>query len=96
MNKFILIGIVATVLLAGGAAAAYYFLVMNAETEGAEPAPKLDKRAFIYVEIPPIVANFDVKGKMRYVQITTSLSCERSQRWSLIAKPSPAVTPYSP
>ena len=73
MNKFILIGIVATVLLAGGAAAAYYFLVMNAETEGAEPAPKLDKRAFIYVEIPPIVANFDVKGKMRYVQITTSL-----------------------
>ena len=73
MNKFILIGIVATVLLAGGAAAAYYFLVMNAETEGAEPAPKLDKRAFIYVEIPPIVANFDVKGKMLYVQITTSL-----------------------
>ena len=73
MNKFIIIGIVATILLAGGSGAAYYFLVMNAETEGAEPAPKLDKRAFIYVEIPPIVANFDVKGKMRYVQITTSL-----------------------
>ena len=46
---------------------------MTAETDGAEPAPKVDDRAFIYVEIPPVVANFDVKGKMRYVQITTSL-----------------------
>ena len=72
MNKFIVIGIVAAVLLVGGGAA-YYFLVVTAETDGAEPAPKVDDRAFIYVEIPPVVANFDVKGKMRYVQITTSL-----------------------
>ena len=72
MNKFIVIGIVAAVLLVGGGAA-YYFLVFTAETDGAEPAPKVDDRAFIYVEIPPVVANFDVKGKMRYVQITTSL-----------------------
>ena len=72
MNKFIVIGIVAAVLLVGGGAA-YYFLVVNAETDGAEAAPKVDDRAFIYVEIPPVVANFDVKGKMRYVQITTSL-----------------------
>ncbi|MDA9282253.1 flagellar basal body-associated FliL family protein [Pseudomonadales bacterium] len=73
MNKFIIIGIVAAVLLVGGGGAAYYFLVMTAETDGAESAPKVDDRAFIYVEIPPVVANFDVKGKMRYVQITTSL-----------------------
>ena len=72
MNKFIIAGIVTVVLLAGGAGA-YYFLVVNAETDGAEAAPKVDDRAFIYVEIPPVVANFDVKGKMRYVQITTSL-----------------------
>lgn len=72
MNKFIVIGIVAAVLLVGGGAA-YYFLVFTAETDGAELAPKVDDRAFIYVEIPPVVANFDVKGKMRYVQITTSL-----------------------
>lgn len=72
MNKFIIIGILAAVLLIGGGAA-YYFLVMTAETDGAEPTPKVDDRAFIYVEIPPVVANFDVKGKMRYVQITTSL-----------------------
>ncbi len=73
MNKFIIIGIVAAILLAGGAGAGYYFLVLNAETDGAEPAPKIDDRKFVYVEIPPVVANFDVKGKMRYVQITTSL-----------------------
>lgn len=73
MNKFIIIGIVAAILLAGGAGAVYYFLVLNAETDGAEPAPKIDDRKFVYVEIPPVVANFDVKGKMRYVQITTSL-----------------------
>jgi len=72
VNKFIIAGIVTVVLLVGGAAA-YYFLVVTAETDGAEPAPKVDDRAFIYVEIPPVVANFDVKGKMRYVQITTSL-----------------------
>ena len=73
MNKFIIIGIVAVLLLAGGGGAAYYFLVMNAEVEDADPAPKVDERAFIYVEIPPVVANFDVKGKMRYVQIITSI-----------------------
>ena len=51
---------------------------MNAETEGAEPIPKLDKRVFIYVENPLIVAIFDVKGKMLYVQITTSLQTRDS------------------
>ena len=72
MNKFIIIGIVAVVLLGGGGGAAYYFLIMNAEIDGAQAAPEVDERALIYVEIPPVVANFDVKGKMRYVQITTS------------------------
>ena len=77
MNKFIIAGIVTVVLLVGGAAA-YYFLVVNAETDGAEAAPKVDDRAFIYVEIPPVVANFDVKGKMLHVQLTTSLQTRDS------------------
>ncbi len=63
MNKFIIIGIVAAVLLAGGGGAAYYFLVMTAETDGAEPAPKVDERAFIYVEIPPVRGQFRCQGQ---------------------------------
>ena len=90
MNKFIVIGIVAAVLLVGGGAA-YYFLVVTAETDGAEPAPKVDDRAFIYVEIPPVVANFDVKGKMRYVQITTSLQTRDSDSGDTIKNNIPLI-----
>ena len=60
-------------------------------TEGAEPVPKLDKRAFIYVEITPMVANFDVKGKMRYVQITTSLQTRDSDSGDTIKNNIPLI-----
>ena len=84
MNKFSVIGIVAAVLLVGGGAA-YYFLVVTAETDGAEPAPKVDDRAFIYVEIPPGVANFDVRGKCgmfrsrRAYKLVTQILAKRSR-----------------
>ena len=71
MNKFIIIGIVVAVLLIGGGIGAYYYLGMN--DASASEGPKVDKRPFLYIEVPPVVANFDVKGKMRYLQITGSL-----------------------
>jgi flagellar FliL protein len=90
VNKFIIIAIVAVLLLAGGGAA-YYFLVISAETGGAEPAPKIDDRAYIYVEIPPVVANFDVKGKMRYVQITTSIQTRDAESGNTIKNNIPLI-----
>lgn len=71
MNKFVIIGVVVVVLLTGGGAGAYFYL--NENGTGEPEGPKIDERDFVYVEVPPVVANFDVKGKMRYLQITVSL-----------------------
>lgn len=71
MNKFVIIGIVTALLVCGAGGAYYYFEIMSAD-QGQEK-PVVDDRDFIYVEVPPVVANFSVKGKMRYLQITLSL-----------------------
>lgn len=71
MNKFVIMGIVTALLICGAGGAYYYFEIMSADQE--EKKPPVDDRAFIYVEVPPVVANFSVKGKMRYLQITLSI-----------------------
>ena len=76
MNKFIIIGIAVLVVIVGGGAGAYFYL--DEAAGGQDSGPEVDDRAFIYVEVPPVVANFDVKGKMRYLQITVSLQTRDS------------------
>ncbi len=48
-------------------------IILGMNDASASEGPKVDKRPFLYIEVPPVVANFDVKGKMRYLQITVSL-----------------------
>ena len=71
MNKLLLSGILAALLLVSGGIGAYFYFGDVSTTENA--GTFVDDRPFIYVEVPPVVTNFDVKGKMRYLQITVSL-----------------------
>ena len=71
MNKLLLSGIIAALLLVSGGIGAYFYFGDVSTTENA--GTFVDDRPFIYVEVPPVVTNFDVKGKMRYLQITVSL-----------------------
>lgn len=69
MNKMVVIGIAVAALLVGGGGAAVYFM----NQEPAEKGPVVDTRAFQYVPVPSVVANFQVGSGMRYVQITVNL-----------------------
>ena len=71
MNKLLLSAIFAALLLVSGGIGAYFYFGDVSTTENA--GTFVDDRPFIYVEVPPVVTNFDVKGKMRYLQITVSL-----------------------
>lgn len=71
MNKIVVIATLTVLLtISAGVGAYVYFNTNNGETA---KAPKPDDRPFIYVEVPPVVTNFNVKGKTRYLQITVSL-----------------------
>ena len=70
MNKMVLIGAVVGALLLGGGGAAFYITI-----DGAPVAQEtqVDTRTNIYVEVPPVVANFEYEGSMRYLQVTVNL-----------------------
>ena len=69
MNKMVIIGIAVAVLLIGVGGAAFYFLTQAP----AEDVPEVDTRAFEYVPMPAVVANFQVGSGMRYVQVEVNL-----------------------
>ena len=70
MNKMVLIAAVVGALAIGGGGAAFYFTSM---APAGPQAPAADTRAFTYVEVPPVVANFEFQGSMRYLQVTVNL-----------------------
>jgi flagellar FliL protein len=69
VNKMVVIVIAVAMLLIGGGGVAFYFI--NQEPSAA--AVKVDERPYQYIPIPAVVANFQVGGGMRYVQITVNL-----------------------
>lgn len=71
MKKIVIICVVAVTVLLGGGAGAYVYFGLGSDS-GLEEK-EVDEREYTYTEVPPVVANFDVKGKMRYLQITVSL-----------------------
>ena len=70
MNKMVLIAAVVGALAIGGGGAAFYFTSM---APAGPQAPVADTRAFTYVEVPPVVANFEFQGSMRCRQVTVNL-----------------------
>jgi flagellar FliL protein len=90
LKKIILISIAITILLAG-AGGGYYFFVYAADDDNKTSEVEIDTREYHYVEIPPVVANFQVGKKMRYVQVTTSVQTRDENSKKTVEKNLPLI-----
>jgi flagellar FliL protein len=90
LKKIILISIAITILLAG-AGGGYYFFVYAADDDNKTSEVEVDTREYHYVEIPPVVANFQVGKKMRYVQVTTSVQTRDENSKKTVEKNLPLI-----
>jgi flagellar FliL protein len=90
LKKIILISTAITILLAG-AGGGYYFFVYAADDDNKTSEVEIDTREYHYVEIPPVVANFQVGKKMRYVQVTTSVQTRDENSKKTVEKNLPLI-----
>lgn len=90
LKKIILISTAITILLAG-AGGGYYFFVYAADDDNKTTEVEVDTREYHYVEIPPVVANFQVGKKMRYVQVTTSVQTRDENSKKTVEKNLPLI-----
>ena len=88
MNKMVLIGAVVGALLLGGGGAAFYITSMAPPV--AQEA-QVDTRTNIYVEVPPVVANFEYEGSMRYLQVTVNLQTRNTASATLMKDNAPLI-----
>ena len=88
MNKMVLIGAVVGALLLGGGGAAFY--IMSMAPPVAQEA-QVDTRTNIYVEVPPVVANFEYEGSMRYLQVTVNLQTRDTASATLMKDNAPLI-----
>ena len=88
MNKMALIGAVAGALLLGGGGAAFFLTSVSPPVTQQVQA---DTRANIYVEVPPVVANFEYEGSMRYLQITVNLQTRSTVSAALMKDNAPLI-----
>ena len=73
MNKIVVIVLVAVISVGVTLGGAFMMGAFNQSTSNGAATPAADDRAFVYVEIPPVVANFQLQGVMRYAQVTISI-----------------------
>jgi flagellar FliL protein len=90
LKKIILISTAIIILLAG-AGAGYYFFIYAADDDNKTTEIEVDTREYHYVEIPPVVANFQVGKKMRYVQVTTSVQTRDENSKKTVEKNLPLI-----
>jgi len=88
VNKMALIGAVAGALLLGGGGAAFFLTSVSPPVTQQVQA---DTRANIYVEVPPVVANFEYEGSMRYLQITVNLQTRSTVSAALMKDNAPLI-----
>ena len=88
MNKMALIGAVAGALLLGGGGAAFFLTSVSPPVTQQVQA---DTRVNIYVEVPPVVANFEYEGSMRYLQITVNLQTRSTVSAALMKDNAPLI-----
>ena len=88
MNKMVLIGAVVGALLGGGGAAAFYITSM---APSVAQETEVDNRTNIYVEVPPVVANFEYEGSMRYLQVTVNLQTRSTATATLMKDNAPLI-----
>ena len=73
MNKIVVIVLVAVISVGVTLGGAFMMGAFDQSASNGAATPAADDRAFVYVEIPPVVANFQLQGVMRYVQVTISI-----------------------
>ena len=88
MNKMVLIGAIAGALLLGVGGAAFYLTSVSPPVVQDAPA---DTRSYIYVEVPPVVANFEYKGSMRYLQVTVNLQTRNTVSAATMKENAPLI-----
>ena len=88
MNKMVLIGAVVGALLLGGGGAAFYITSMAPPVA---QETQVDTRTNIYVEVPPVVANFEYEGSMRYLQVTVNLQTRNTASATLMKDNAPLI-----
>jgi flagellar FliL protein len=65
--------------------------VYAADDDNKTTEVEVDTREYHYVEIPPVVANFQVGKKMRYVQVTTSVQTRDENSKKTVEKNLPLI-----
>ncbi len=88
MNKMVLIGAIVGALLLGGGGAAFY---MTSMAPPVAQEDQVDTRTNIYVEVPPVVANFEYEGSMRYLQVTVNLQTRNTASATLMKDNAPLI-----
>ena len=88
MNKMVLIGAIVGALLLGGGGAAFYITSMAPPVAQED---QVDTRTNIYVEVPPVVANFEYEGSMRYLQVTVNLQTRNTASATLMKDNAPLI-----
>ena len=73
MNKIVVIVLVAVISVGVTLGGAFMMGAFDQSASNGAATPPADDRAFVYVEIPPVVANFQLQGVMRYAQVTISI-----------------------
>jgi len=73
MNKIVVIVLVAVISVGVTLGGAFMMGAFDQSASNGAATPAADDRAFVYVEIPPVVANFQLQGVMRYAQVTISI-----------------------
>jgi len=88
VNKMVLIGAIVGALLLGGGGAAFY---MTSMAPPVAQEDQVDTRTNIYVEVPPVVANFEYEGSMRYLQVTVNLQTRDTASATLMKDNAPLI-----
>ena len=73
MNKIVVIVLVAVISVGVTLGGAFMMGAFDQSASNGAATPAADDRAFVYVEIPPVVANFQLQGVMRYAQVTINI-----------------------
>jgi len=84
----VLIGAIVGALLLGGGGAAFY---MTSMAPPVAQEDQVDTRTNIYVEVPPVVANFEYEGSMRYLQVTVNLQTRDTASATLMKDNAPLI-----
>ena len=91
MNKIVVIVLVAVISVGATLGGAFMMGAFNQSATNGGVTPIADDRAFIYVEIPPVVANFELQGVMRYAQVTISIQTRDPKSEGILKENTPLI-----